>query len=80
MVRAESGEVGFGHVLGRDGEQAVLVARFDALWQSPRHRDFVEAELIGPVARRAAGSDALTAAKTAATRVNFFTLVRGEDR
>jgi len=78
-VRMETGEVGFGHVLGRDPERATLVARFDALWQSPRYRHTVEAGLIASVRRRATEADALTRRQTAATRVNFFTMVRGED-
>ena len=78
-VRMPTGEVGFGHVLGRDGERALLVARFDALWQSPAHRAFVEEAVLGPVAARLAARDALTRRKTEATRVNFFTMVRGED-
>lgn len=79
-VRMESGEVGFGHVLGRDVERALLVARFDALWQSERHRRFVETGLLRPVAARTNDADALTRRKTEATRVNFFTMVRGEDQ
>jgi alpha-D-ribose 1-methylphosphonate 5-triphosphate synthase subunit PhnG len=78
VVRADSGEIGYGHVLGCDAERAVLVARFDALWQSERHRAFVENALIAPVGRRLADIDRVTRSKTAATRVDFFTLVRGE--
>ncbi len=78
-VRLESGEVGFGHVLGRDVKRAELVARFDALLQSDRYRDFVEAKVLRPVAERARSDDELTHRKIAATRVNFFTMVRGED-
>jgi alpha-D-ribose 1-methylphosphonate 5-triphosphate synthase subunit PhnG len=79
VVRIESGEVGFGHVLGRDTARALMVAKLDALWQTPRYRPMVEETVIAPVSRRIAGEDAETRRKTAATRVNFFTLVRGED-
>jgi alpha-D-ribose 1-methylphosphonate 5-triphosphate synthase subunit PhnG len=79
VVRMETGEVGFGHILGRDPDRAMLVACFDALWQNRRYRDLVEAALIAPVRQRGAEADDLTRRKTAATRVNFFTLVRGED-
>lgn len=78
-VRIGSGEVGFGHVLGRDTERAVLVAKLDALWQNHRYRALVEETVIAPVSRRIAAEDDETRRKTAATRVNFFTLVRGED-
>jgi alpha-D-ribose 1-methylphosphonate 5-triphosphate synthase subunit PhnG len=79
VVRSESGEVGFGHVLGRDTERALMVAKLDALWQSPRTREVVETRVLAPVRRRIAAEDSATGRKTAATRVNFFTLVRGED-
>jgi alpha-D-ribose 1-methylphosphonate 5-triphosphate synthase subunit PhnG len=39
----------------------------------------VEAEALAPIAARLAAERAKTDAETAATRVNFFTLVRGED-
>jgi alpha-D-ribose 1-methylphosphonate 5-triphosphate synthase subunit PhnG len=78
-VRMESGEVGFGHVLGRDVRRAELVACFDALLQSEQYRSFVEQRLLAPVAARTAAEDDLKRRQTAATRVNFFTMVRGDD-
>jgi alpha-D-ribose 1-methylphosphonate 5-triphosphate synthase subunit PhnG len=79
VVRMKSGEVGLGNVLGRDAGRAELVARFDALAQNGRYRDYIEASLLGPVAARARRDDDATRRETAATRVNFFTMVRGED-
>lgn len=78
-VRIATGEVGVAYLLGRAIERAELAARFDALWQSPRYRDEVEDTVLARVAARAAAEDDLIRRKTAATRVNFFTLVRGED-
>jgi alpha-D-ribose 1-methylphosphonate 5-triphosphate synthase subunit PhnG len=77
-VALVSGEVGFGHVLGRDTEKARLAAIADALWQSAAHRSAVEA-LLAPIRARIAAERKLSAERTAATRVDFFTLVRGED-
>lgn len=79
VVRMESGEVGYGNVLGRDAGRAKLVARFDALAQSDRYSAYTEKSLLGPVAERARRDDEATRRETAATRVNFFTMVRGED-
>ena len=79
VVRACTGEVGFGHVLGRDAERALLVAKLDALWQAEPTRPIVEKSVIAPVGQRLAAEDAATRRKTEATRVNFFTLARGED-
>ena len=78
-VRLSNGTVGHGHVLGRDRHRAYLVACLDALWQTPQHRSLVEERVLMPTLRQAAEDDATTRAKSAATRVNFFTMVRGED-
>jgi alpha-D-ribose 1-methylphosphonate 5-triphosphate synthase subunit PhnG len=78
-VRMESGEVGFGHVLGRDQKRAELIACFDALLQSEKYRSFVEEQVLAPVAARAEAADDRKRGETAATRVNFFTMVRGDD-
>lgn len=78
-VALQSGELGYGHVLGRDADKAVLVASFDALWQSPQYRKEVEARLFRPLREAEAEGDRLIRERTEATRVNFFTIVRGED-
>jgi alpha-D-ribose 1-methylphosphonate 5-triphosphate synthase subunit PhnG len=79
VVRLETGEVGYGNVMGRDAERAELVARFDALAQAERYREYVNTNLLAPVAARAQREDETVRQETAATRVNFFTMVRGED-
>ena len=79
VVELPTGERGFGHLLGRDMDQARRIATFDALWQRPLDRALVEARVLGPIAARLAAAAAKDAAETAATRVDFFTLVRGED-
>jgi alpha-D-ribose 1-methylphosphonate 5-triphosphate synthase subunit PhnG len=78
-VQLETGEIGFGYVLGRDGEQARLIALCDALLQSEPFRAKVEADVLEPLRARTAEARRSTAEQTAATRVEFFTLVRGED-
>ena len=75
---AGAGPVGLSYILGRDVARARAAATIDALWQSGLH-DEVEAVLLGPVRTRLAAEDAAAAARTAATRVDFFTMVRGED-
>ena len=78
-VRLPSGQVGHSYMLGRDRKKARLAAIADALWQDPAHRLTVETALVAPL--RAAQSDAREKrrAETAATKVDFFTMVRGED-
>lgn len=78
-VQLASGEKGFAYVLGRDSKKARLAALCDALWQSAAHRDGVEQHVLAPLRTAQQQRRALARAQTAATRVDFFTLVRGED-
>ncbi|MCF3640849.1 phosphonate C-P lyase system protein PhnG [Rhizobium sp. TRM95111] len=77
-VRLQDGTIGHGQVLGTDIERARLAAIFDALMQDAVHAGHA-ARLVEHVARRIAEEDARSARETAATRVDFFTMVRGED-
>jgi len=79
VVELPTGERGFGHLLGRDVEQARRIAALDALWQRDGDCALLEAHVLGPIAKRLTAAIAKHAAETAATRVEFFTLVRGED-
>jgi alpha-D-ribose 1-methylphosphonate 5-triphosphate synthase subunit PhnG len=78
-VRLASGEVGHAYVLGRDTGHARLAAIADALWQREDFAERIEREIVAPVAARLDRQSAQKARETAATRVDFFTLVRGED-
>ena len=78
-VRLETGEVGFSYILGREPGKARHAAIIDALWQTDSWRPKVEAAVLAPL-RAAQQSRASEAARrTAATKVDFFTMVRGED-
>ena len=77
-IRLESGEVGFGYVLGRDGEKARLIALCDALVQSAAHADALEAAVVTPLRDKLDARRAQRAAQAAATKVDFYTMVRGE--
>lgn len=79
VVELPSGERGYAHVLGRDAQRARLAAIFDALWQKARERETVEKRVLAPIAARLAAARAEASAEVAATRVDFFTLRRGED-
>lgn len=77
-VRLATGEVGFGYTLGRDRLKARMIALCDALIQTADHAAAVEAQVLAPLRARIASERARKAAETAATRVDFYTLVRGE--
>jgi alpha-D-ribose 1-methylphosphonate 5-triphosphate synthase subunit PhnG len=80
-VRLPSGTVGFAHLLGRDAARARDAALLDALWlEAADTRAAVETTILAPLRTRLAEADARKAAEVAATRVDFFTMVRGEDR
>lgn len=76
-VQLDTGEIGHAYALGSDGEAVRLAAIFDALWQ--RQPDDIERQVLAPIAERIGRQDAQKAGETAATRVNFFTMVRGDD-
>jgi alpha-D-ribose 1-methylphosphonate 5-triphosphate synthase subunit PhnG len=78
-VRLATGEVGFSYLLGRDHERARLAAICDALWQNEAKRAAVERHVLAPIRARAEAERSHQREQTAATRVDFFTLVRGED-
>jgi alpha-D-ribose 1-methylphosphonate 5-triphosphate synthase subunit PhnG len=77
-VRLETGEIGFGYVLGRDHAKAQLIAFCDALMQRDEFRDLVERLVATPIRNRLQAARQEKAEQTAATKVEFFTLVRGE--
>jgi alpha-D-ribose 1-methylphosphonate 5-triphosphate synthase subunit PhnG len=78
-VRLPSGQVGHCYALGRDKQKARLAAIADALWQDPARRAEVETGLIAPLRSALAKAHERRRAETAATKVDFFTMVRGED-
>ncbi len=77
-VRLAEGAVGHGQRLGGDKSATRLAAILDALGETPAHRAAVEA-FCAEIASRIDAEDAKLAAETAATRVDFFTMVRGDD-
>ncbi len=78
-VRLSDGAVGHALFIGRDAAKAQIAAVIDALAGDPQREARIEAEIIAPLEAEQEGRDAARRAETAATRVEFFTLVRGED-
>jgi len=77
-VRLATGEIGFGYTLGRDRDKARMIALCDALVQSDEFAGLVEAKVLAPLRTAMVSQRNQRAAETAATRVDFYTLVRGE--
>ena len=77
-VRLANGCTGISYLLGRAPRRARLAALLDALGQDPAYRARLDASLMAPVLARVAEKDRALGADAAATKVDFFTLVRGE--
>jgi alpha-D-ribose 1-methylphosphonate 5-triphosphate synthase subunit PhnG len=77
-VQLSDGTVGHGQRLGGDKLAARLSAIFDALGETRADAEAVEA-LCRTVVARVEADAARLSAETAATRVDFFTMVRGDD-
>lgn len=77
-VRLTSGEVGFGQMLGSDRLMARRAAILDAAAETAEGAPIV-ARLCDDIETRLDRERQTSDAETAATRVDFFTLVRGED-
>ncbi|NUH65120.1 phosphonate C-P lyase system protein PhnG [Sulfitobacter sp. S0837] len=77
-VRLANGPDGHAYVQGRSRTKALQAALVDALMQSGA-ADAVRTKLLSPLAEIEAKRRASRAAKAAATKVDFFTMVRGED-
>jgi alpha-D-ribose 1-methylphosphonate 5-triphosphate synthase subunit PhnG len=78
-LRLADGTVGHAHVQGRDRAHATRAALIDAMMQGDRAAA-VRAAVLAPLAQEEAARRAARAARAARTKVEFFTLVRGEDQ
>lgn len=78
-VRLSTGEIGHGYRLGTDRAAVTLAAAIDAVAQDDAQRRVLETGLLALVAARIADEKMRTEQETAATKVDFFTMVRGED-
>ncbi|MFN7125152.1 MAG: phosphonate C-P lyase system protein PhnG [Allorhizobium sp.] len=78
-VRLSDGRIGHGYRLGTDRKAASLSAVLDAVAQDEAARAALETQLFAPVEARLLVDAEKLEAETAATKVDFFTMVRGED-
>ncbi len=80
-VRLSGGAVGHGHVQGRDKDAAHVAALIDALCEAGEAGEAaaLEAAILVPLRAEAEAERRSRAAKAAATKVEFFTMVRGDN-
>ena len=78
-VRLADGALGHSAMLGRDCEKARIAALIDAIALDPDMESRIELRIIAPLRFALDQADDVVRAETAATKVDFFTMVRGED-
>lgn len=77
-IRLDDGTVGHAFVMGRSHEHAVTAAVCDAMLQGPGGNNLSE-KVVAPLARERAERERALALQNTATKVDFFTMVRGDD-
>lgn len=77
-VRLGCGAVGHAYVQGRDKGHARRAALVDAMMQTGAAAE-LSTRVLAPLRAEEAARRAARAGKAAATKVEFFTMVRGED-
>lgn len=77
-VQLEDGTVGLSYVAGRDKRHAEIAAVVDALSQLPGWEKSLEHAVIAPLERQMRDKREARSRKAAATKVEFFTMVRGD--
>ena len=77
-VRLADGTAGHCYAAGRDKRKAELAAAFDALLQSTDGK-LLQDTVVTPIARRIERERLTESRKAAATKVEFFTMVRGDN-
>ena len=78
-IRLADGTVGHAYVTGRSTQHAEIAALCDALLQRREDEQMVIRDVVRPLAEEDARRRRRVTAKSAATKVDFFTMVRGED-
>ncbi|MEM9358160.1 MAG: phosphonate C-P lyase system protein PhnG [Pseudomonadota bacterium] len=78
-IQLADGSSGFSYLRGRSQERARLAAIADAYWQNPQFRKAIETHIVERVQQRLDSERRKSKAEVAATQVDFFTMVRGED-
>ena len=76
-VQIAGGALGLGYVAGRDKRHAEIAAVLDGLLQDDALRDRIDAAVIRPLERGHDERRRARSLKSAATKVDFFTVVRG---
>lgn len=77
-VQLDGGTIGLGYVQGRDKRHSLQAALLDALLQTDRQGEIMD-RVVAPLERAQAERRRSKSCKAASTKVQFFTMVRGEN-
>lgn len=77
-LRLGDSPLGVGYTLGREVRKAELIACFDARLQQAAYRDALLNAVIEPLARKQSAVHSQRSREAASTKVEFYTMVRGE--
>ncbi len=78
-LQVKEGFQGTAYVLGRNQRHAELAALFDALLQDSSQHLFLMEFVVQRIRKKIQKKKAAAAKKAASTRVEFFTMVRGDE-
>ena len=78
-LRLDTGETGFGYSMGSDKEQVLHIALIDALAQVEGNFDQLTIEVITPLKQKITDRQKRQKALADTTKVDFVTIIRGED-
>lgn len=77
-LQVDQGAAGTAYVLGRDRRHAELAALLDALLLDPERQPEVLSAVVRPLSAILCAREAEQNKKTASTKVEFFTMARGD--
>lgn len=79
VVKLDSGELGYSYIRGRNKLHAERAALIDALLQRAEYSQRLMTRLITPLVAQSEAQSQQRSRQVACSKVDFFTLVRGED-
>lgn len=78
VLQLTSNELGYGYTAGRDKQKSLTIALVDACYQVDAWKDQIEQKLLKPLQALIRANEAQHKEKVDSTKVNFFTMMRGE--
>jgi alpha-D-ribose 1-methylphosphonate 5-triphosphate synthase subunit PhnG len=78
VLRLDSNQMGYGYIAGRDKEKSLLIAMIDACYQVADWQSEINQKVLEPLQAQHNQAYRAHAQQVEKTKVNFFTMVRGE--